>query len=187
MLKSLVRKTRSYRRFKQTPVPRQTLLDLVDLARLCPSGANRQPLKYALSCDPERNARVFACLSWAAYLGQWTPADGERPTAFIVVLCDTAVSKAAGCDHGIAAQTIALGAMEKGLGACMVGSVKREQLAQALGLDPRYEILLVIALGEPGEKVVLEDVTPGGDIKYWRDTKGVHHVPKRLLKDIVVM
>jgi len=168
-------------------VSRETLLELVDLARLCPSGGNRQPLKYALSCDPERNAKVFPCLSWAASL-QWAgPAEGERPTAYIVILCDTAVSKGAGCDHGIAAQAIVLGAMEKGLGACMIGSVKREQLAQALGLDPRYEILLVIALGEPGEKVVLEDVGPGDEVKYWRDAKSVHHVPKRLLKEIVVM
>ncbi|MBI5581318.1 MAG: nitroreductase family protein [Deltaproteobacteria bacterium] len=65
----LVRKTRSVRRFDEDrAVDRQTLVELVDLARLSASGGNRQPLKYILSCAASMNARIFACLRWAAYL-----------------------------------------------------------------------------------------------------------------------
>ncbi len=186
-LKELIAKSRTVRRFRQTPVTRNTLEQLVDLARLSPCGANRQPLKYYLSCDTVTNDKIFPCTSWAGYFADWPgPVEGERPTAYIVVLLDTGISKTAGCDHGIAAQSVMLGAADKGLGGCMIGSVKRDELRAALELDPRYEMLLVLALGEPLEKVVLETIGPEGDIKYWRTPDGVHHVPKRGLTDLIV-
>jgi len=188
MLEELVRKNRSYRRFEESfAISRQTLLDLVDLARLSASGANRQPLKYILSSDPETNARVFAHLAWAGYLADWPgPGEGERPSAYIIILVDTEVSKSAGVDHGIAAQSILLGATEKGLGGCIIASVQRQALGQTLNIDPHYEILLVLALGKPVEQVFVEPVGDDGDIRYWRDEAGGHHVPKRSLEEIVV-
>lgn len=188
MLRDLIIRNRSYRRFyQQEKVDLDTLRDLVDLARLSASGANRQPLKYLLSAEPERNATIFACLGWAAYLKDWAgPAEGERPAAYIVVLGDTGVSASSGVDHGIAAQSILLGATERGLGGCIIASVQKDRLRQALDVDARYEILLVLALGRPKEVVVIEPLAPDGDIRYWRDDQGVHHVPKRQLDDIIV-
>lgn len=188
MLQDLVRRTRSYRRFHQEiAVEPDTLRELVDLARLSASGANRQPLKYVLSTHAERNALIFPHLAWAAYLTDWEgPVDGERPSAYIVILGDTEVHQSFGVDHGIAAQSILLGATEKGLGGCTIASIQREALREALGLDPRYKILLVLALGKPKEKVIIDPVGPDGDIKYWRDSEGVHHVPKRALDELIV-
>lgn len=188
MLRDLVRANRSYRRFDESvPVSRETLEELVDLARLAPSASNRQPLKYILSADAERNALVFPCLAWAGFLSDWDgPAPGERPTAYIVVLGDKEIRASFGCDHGIAAQTIMLGAVEKGLGGCMIGSVKQQALRQALDIAARFEILLVLALGKPAEKVVLETMADEGGIKYWRDEASVHHVPKRPLEEIII-
>jgi nitroreductase len=188
MFKDLVLKTRSYRRFyEDVAVDMTTLRELVDLARLTASGGNRQPLKYVLACDAETNARIFPALAWAGYLKDWGgPKEGERPSAYIIILLDTDIAESAGCDHGIAAQTIMLGATEKGLGGCIVASVKKPALHEALGIDECYSILLVLALGKPKETVVVEVVEPGSDIKYWRDADGVHHVPKRQLEDIIV-
>ena len=188
MINDLVFKSRSYRRFDQNVVVEvSTLRDLVELARLCPSGANMQPLKYILSCDPKTNASIFPHLRWAGYLRDWPgPAEGERPSAYIVILGDREVSQSFGCDHGIAAQTILLGAVEKGLGGCMIGSIDRDELSAALSIPPRLEILLVIALGKPAETVLIEKVGPDGSIKYWRDDKGRHIVPKRSLDDLIV-
>lgn len=188
MIEELVRQNRSVRRFYQDrPVSRETLLGLVNLARLSASAANLQPLKYVLSHDPEKNARIFSCLAWAGYLKDWPgPAEGERPAAYIVMLGDRDITGNFGCDHGIAAQSILLGARAKGLGGCMLGSIQRESLRELLDLPPRYDILLVIALGVPKEQVVLEEVGPEGDIKYWRDARGVHHVPKRPLPEIIL-
>lgn len=188
MIKDLIVKNRSYRRFHQeSAVDRQTLRELIDLARLSPSAANLQPLRYILSCEPEKNALIFPHLGWAGYLKGWPgPADGERPSAYIIILGDTKMSRSFGCDHGIAAQSILLGAAEKGLGGCMIGTVQREELRNALDIPARYEILLVLALGKPREVVVIEAVDNTGDIKYWRDSQGTHHVPKRPLDDIIL-
>jgi nitroreductase len=188
MLRELVLKNRSYRRFhQQIPVSLETLRELVDLARVSASGANLQPLKYILSCDPTINALIFANLAWAGYIKDWPgPEEGERPAAYIIILGDKTVSQSFGCDHGIAAQSILLGATEMGLGGCMIGSVNRTELSPALALPAEYQILLVIALGKPKETVVLEAVGPDGDIKYWRDEQGIHHVPKRSLEQIIV-
>jgi nitroreductase len=188
MMKDLVLKNRSYRRFYQDcRIESGVIRELIALARLCASAGNLQPLKYVFSCDPERNALIFPHLVWARYLKDWSgPLEGEKPTAYIVVLGDTEITKSFGCDHGIAAQTILLGAVEKGLGGCMIASIDRDGLRQALKIPPRFEILLALAIGKPKEKVVIETLKPDGDVKYWRDGSGVHHVPKRGLDDIIL-
>jgi len=187
-LRDLVLKNRSCRRFHgEAAVSRETLEALVDLARLSGSAANLQPLKYILSHEPGENALVFPHLRWAGYLTDWPgPAEGERPSAYIVVLGDTQLARSFGCDHGIAAQGILLGATERGLGGCMFGSIDRDRLREALSVPPRYEILLVIALGRPKEVVLLEPVGPDGSIRYWRDGEGRHHVPKRPLEEVIL-
>lgn len=188
MIRELVARSRSYRRFKESrEIDEKTLRDLVELARLSPSAMNLQPLKFMLSWEAERNARIFPHLRWAGYLTNWDgPAEGERPSAYIVVLGDTEIRPSFGCDHGIAVQSILLGAVEQGLGGCMFGSVDREGLRAEFGIPERFEILLVVALGEPTERVVVEDAGPGDGIKYWRDDVEIHHVPKRSLDELVI-
>ncbi|MGE5295725.1 MAG: nitroreductase family protein [Solirubrobacterales bacterium] len=188
MIRDLIISNRSCRRFQQDfPISRKTLEGLVELARYSASAANLQPLKYILSCEPARNAKIFATLAWAGYLKEWPgPAEGERPSAYIVVLGDTEINNTFGCDHGIAAQSILLGARDQGLAGCMIGLIKRDELRKVLDISARYEILLVLALGKPKEQVVAEDVGPDKSIKYWRDGAGVHHVPKRPLSELIL-
>jgi len=188
MIRDLVLRNRSYRRFYQHEEVSEALLrELVDLGRLSASGANRQPLKYMLSTRQEQNAAVFECLAWAGYLTDWPgPKEGERPAAYVVILGDTGVSSSFGIDAGIAAQSILLGATEKGLGGCILASVQRDRLRGILSVDPQYEILYVLALGKPRETVVIEPLPPDGSIRYWRDDEGVHHVPKRPLDEVIL-
>jgi nitroreductase len=188
MLKDLVLRNRSYRRFhEEHAISRETLVELVELARLSPSGGNMQALKYILSCDPETNARIFPALAWAGYLKDWGgPKAGERPSAYIVILHDKTIRANAGVEPGIVAQSMTLGAAEKGLGGCMLGAIQRDALRATLQIPEHYEIALVLALGEPAETVVLDKVGPDGDVKYWRDAAGVHHVPKRSLDDLII-
>jgi len=188
MIDDLIKSTRSFRRFDQSvAVDRQTLEELVDLARHSSSARNLQPLKYILSYKPETNTLIFSTLGWAGYLKDWDgPAEGERPSAYIIVLGDTELTTNFMCDHGIAIQSIMLGARERGLGGCIIGAINHSKLHAALNIPNRYEILLVLTIGKPAEMVVIEPLGPDGDIKYWRDSQGIHHVPKRPLSEIIL-
>ena len=188
MIKDLIDKNRSYRRFDEyTAISEAQLRSWVDLARLSASGANIQPLKFMLSNQPDRNTAIFDCLGWAGYMKEWKgPESGERPAAYIILLGDTEIGKKFDTDMGIAAQSILLGAVEAGYGGCMLGSIQREKLREALAIPERYMIMLVIALGKPVEEVVIEPVKPNGDIKYWCDAIGTHHVPKRDLDELII-
>ncbi|MBT9149374.1 MAG: hypothetical protein DDT27_01455 [Dehalococcoidia bacterium] len=188
MIDDLIRSNRSFRRFDQgVTLSRDTLVDLVDLARHSASTRNLQPLKYILSCEPERNDLIFATLTWGAALKDWGgPAEGERPSAYIIVLGDTKLTANFGCDHGIASQSIMLGAKARDLGGCMIASIDRPRLRASLNIPDRYEILLVLAIGKPAETVVIEPLGPEGDTRYWRDSQGIHHVPKRSLDEIIL-
>lgn len=187
MIADLIAKNRSYRRFQKDSISTETLRELINLARLSGSAANIQPLKFMISADAETNAKIFPCTMWAGYLKDWPgPAEDERPTSYIIILGDTKIAKTFGVDHGIAAQSIMLGATELGLGGCMIGSIKREELRENLNISEHLEILMILAIGKPKEKVVIEPVTAEEDIKYWRDNQQTHHVPKRSLEDIIV-
>jgi nitroreductase len=184
---ALVARNRSFRRFyEKQRIPISTLRKLIDLARLSPSGGNLQPLKFIPINNPRRNALIFPCMAWAGYLKDWPgPVPGERPSAYIIILGDNDIRKEISCDHGIAAQSIMLGATAAGLGGCMIGSIDRPRLRRVLGIPVRYEILLALALGHPRETVVLETARRG-EIKYWRDAAERHHVPKRPLREIIL-
>ncbi len=186
MISELVEKNRSYRRFKeQERITPGQLERWIGLARYGASGRNMQPLKFAGSTGAAKNEQLFQHLSWAGYLTEWPgPVPGERPAAYIAVLLDKRISDHCYCDDGIAMQTILLGAVEEGYGGCIIGSVNREKVAGILGLPGYLEIRWILALGKPDETVVTEELS-GTDIRYWRDENGVHHVPKRPLKEIL--
>jgi nitroreductase len=188
MISDLIKKCRTYRRFFQdVPVSKEDLLQMVDNARLSASARNAQSLKYYLSNDNKTNELIFPCLAWAGYLKDWPgPVEGERPSAYIVMLNDTEISNNYFCDHGIAAQSILLTAVEKGFGGCIIASVNRDKLKQSLAIPSRFEVVQVLAVGKPKEVVSIDPLGPDGDIKYWRDENQVHHVPKRSLKEIIV-
>jgi nitroreductase len=183
----LVKKNRSCRRFDHShKINIQTLIELVDLARHSASAANMQPLKYILCTDKPKNDALFECLGWAAYLKDWKgPVPEERPTAYIVIMGDRSVAKNFWCDHGIAAQSILLGARDKGLAGCMFAAINHKKIRALFDIKDHLEVLLVLALGKPVETVQIDDVGPDGSIKYWRDNQQIHHVPKRSLDELI--
>ncbi len=192
-LKDLVIKTRSYRRFYQDiEIETQNLLDLVELARLSASPRNRQALKYIIENRPAQNAEIFKHVTWAGALPEWDgPEDGERPSAYIIIMGDDSLQPPVhnayhDAAYGIAAQSIMLGATELELGGCMIVAVKRKPLSEYLQLPEYLQILCVLALGKPKEHVVIEQMPPDGNYNYRRDEHQTHFVPKRSLQDIII-
>lgn len=185
-----VRACRSYRRFDEgDPIPEALLIELVDLARVVASGANRMPLRYRIVSSAGERETVFSQLKWAGALPEWDgPEAGERPTGYIVV-CDAGHGATTPVDEGIAAQTILLAATQAGYGGCMLHAFNKAKVSEALGLEAvGVAPLMVIALGRPAEEVRLEPLgaSPDGSTNYWRDEASVHHVPKRSLTDVLV-
>jgi len=188
MLKDLILKNRSYRRFYQSErISIAQLRDWIDLARCSASARNAQALKYIVSNDESLNTEIFEQLAWAGYLSYWSgPEEGERPAAYIIMLHDTLIPGNYLCDDGIAAQSILLGAVEARYGGCIIHSVNRSKLREILKLSAQFEIIQVLALGKPKETVVLDEMK-NGEFKYWRDENQVHHVPKRALDEIILV
>lgn len=190
MFRDLVLKNRSCRGYnKKRRVTREELLELVDLARLCPSTANIQPLCFYLAWEAEEVAKIQEQTRWAGALKeQKLPHPGMEPPAFIVILQDTSIHDSLTRfqkDVGIVAQTMLLAATEMGLGGCMIGSFHAQNIKNILKLDESYVPMLVVAIGESAEEIVLKDIEPRESTSYYRDEKEVHYVPKRKLKDIV--
>ncbi len=186
MIRDLIIKNRSYRRFDTTvKITFKQIERWIELARFSASGRNMQPLKYAVCTDEQINEKIFPNLGWAGFLTNWKgPAENERPVAYIAVLHDKVLSDNYYCDDGIAIQSILLGAVEDGFGGCIIGSVNKREVTKILNLPDNLEILWLIALGKPAEKCVLEEMK-NNDIKYWRDSDEIHHVPKRALSEII--
>ncbi len=183
MYRKIIRR-RTIRKYKQRAVPKEILVKCVDAARLSPSGANLQPLKYVIINNGELLKKVFKTLRWAGYLPDYQPSIEEMPMAYIVILLDQKVANSYGHDAGIAAMSISMVAYDEGLGSCILGAIDRKQLEKILNIHDNLNIVLVIALGYPAEKPV-PDKMKNGDQKYWLDEKEVLHVPKKEFEDIV--
>ncbi len=184
--KKLVEETRTCRRFGQDVLPEDFLDNLLEIARVCPSGKNLQPLKYITVESEEAKKRLFPHLRWAGALKDWDgPEEGERPTAYMALVLDTKISKSAGQDTGIIAQTMQLAAASQGIGSCMIGAFIKDKASEALELEEGQDLQLILAMGYPAEKRVICDMK-GDDTHYYRDREQVHYVPKRSVKDLLI-
>jgi len=176
---------RTIRRFKDKPLPEETLLKLINAARLAPSGANLQPCEYMIVDNPQIIDALFPLLKWAGYISpEGNPPEGERPVAYIVVLINMHRKKKGGeVDAAAGIVNILLSAWEEGVGSCWLGSINRKQIKRLLRIPHHLKVDSVVALGYLNEHPVVEETQDS--IKYWKDKEQILHVPKRRLEDIV--
>jgi nitroreductase len=175
---------RSIRRFLQKEIPIEILKKFVNAARLAPSAANLQPLEYFISNEKKLCSEIFETLSWAGYIKpKWTPAEDERPTAYIIPIVTYPENRWYERDVSFASENIVLAAEEEGIGSCVICKINKIRLNKILDAPENVIIDSVIALGYKNETSVVEDFIDS--VEYWRDEKEVLHVPKRKLDDII--
>jgi len=189
-IRELLTKNRTYRRFyNEVKISDDQLLEMIEMTRLSASAANLQPLKFKISYEALLNEQIFSTLKWAGYLPDWEgPIESERPVGYIIIFNDNDISKKSDIDVGIVSQAILLKATEMGFGGCMFGAIDKSKLSQILSIKntEKYSIKLVIALGKPKEIVKLIDSKINKSIKYYRDKKNIHYVPKREMVDVLI-
>ena len=187
-IRDLLLQARSYRRFREDrPVPSDLLIAAVDAARYAPASANAQVMRYAVCTARDMREKLFPHMAWAGKLKDWPgPAEGERPTGYIVIGGDEQYPQFHMVDLGIASQSMFLFLSEAGYAACMMGSINAKAIHEVVGFPDTVKVLQVLAVGYPGEKVVLDEMQAGGDTSYYRDANDVHHVPKRPLQEVLL-
>jgi len=184
-LYDLIVSRRTVRQYRPEPVPRTMLERLVNAGRLAPSAANRQPLEFVVVDDREVCGRIFPCLKWAAYIApEGDPKPGQEPTAYVVVLVNTAIRDTMyEWDSGASVENVLLAAWEERVGTCWLISVDKDKIHNILAVPDSFRVDSVIALGYPAEEPVAEDMTDS--VKYWKDKSGRLHVPKRDLASVI--
>lgn len=186
-INELINSRRTIRKFKQTPLTKEQLIKYVNVARVAPSAANLQPLKYVVVESREMVEEMFKLVKWAGYLApDYNPKEGERPTAYIVVCADTEIRKSGyDLDVGAAVENMILAAYADGVGSCWMGSIDRIKIAELLKIPENMEISCLLALGYSAEQP--KEVENAGDnIKYYLDDEDTLCVPKRGLSEVLI-
>ena len=179
-----IKSRRTIRKFKQIPLSCEQLEKYIDVARVAPSAANMQPLKYVAVQTASMTKKVFPLLKWAGYLPEYTPQEGERPVAYIVVCVDKNISPVGTeLDIGAAVENIILAALSDDVGSCWIGSVDKEKMAELLDIKDPLTISCVLALGYPKESPMEVEIKE--NIKYYLNGETLC-VPKRSIKDVLI-
>ena len=179
-----IKSRRTRRKYTHQGVSRDLLETLVECARFAPTGANLQPLKYAI-IDGELSKKVFPLTKWSGYHPEDAPNDNEMPPCYIAILGDNEI-KSNGqfeTEAGASGTVICLAAEELGLSTCWLGSISRKEIKELLKLDEKYSLLYLIAVGYSDQKADYTD--SNGDIKYFMESD-VLTVPKRTLNEILI-
>lgn len=184
--KDLIHSRRTIRKFRQTPLTADQLRSYIDAARVAPSAANLQPLKYIAVQSSEMVEKLFPLVKWAGYLApDYDPKPGERPTAYVVVCVDSRISqRSSEMDVGAAVENLLLAAWEDGVGGCWMASVERAGVRKLLQIQEHLSISCVVALGysaESPKEAAVED-----SIKYYLDDTGTLCVPKRSMDEVLL-
>ena len=164
------RERRSARVFRDEPVSRGLVRELVDVARWVPSADNEQPVDWLAFDEPERIAALSSIAVHALATGTMTTepettgefaslaaahAKGEDPIFFrapVVLVAHVPADDDFGRDDAVyAAYNLMLAAQRLKLGTCQIGYFqlaldRSERLHRALGLpdDRRPEVTLVL-------------------------------------------
>lgn len=178
----VIQKRRSIRKYTQDSIPLETLKKIVDDGRMAPSPVNVQPWEFVVLQDKELVKTIFDHLGWL----EGEPSENQRPTALILILLEKESSTkwAVIAGAGACCQNMLLSAWSEGIGSCWIGSIKdKDEIKEVLKIPTYLDIFSAITFGYPAEAPMVDKFK--GKTQPWRDNKGVLHVPKKELKNVM--
>jgi nitroreductase len=136
-------KRRSIRKYRDTPIPRESILKVLEAARVAPSAAHRQPWHFVVVQDEGKRRLLAGSRGWAA-----------NAPAIIVAIGDPVASPNWWQnDVGIAFEHVVLAAADLGLGTCWMGSMVRDaEIKALLGIPENLRVVAISPLGVPDEE-----------------------------------
>ena len=90
-------------------------------------------------------------------------------------------------DIGAAAENIIIFAMGEGIGSCWLEGIDRAAIAQAIDLPEHLKVCSAIALGYPAMSSHEVPLPESGATPYYWGEDGALCVPKRSLKDVMLV
>ena len=135
----------SVRQYRSDAVPEESLLRVLEAARLAPSSSNRQEWRFIVVRDEARKKRLAQAANnqtWIASAPVVIGAVGTDPTS--IMTCGHphyAVDLAIAVDH------MTLAAVQEGLGTCWIGAFSQERVREILGVDSSCVVLTILPLG----------------------------------------
>ena len=147
----VIRQRRSVRVYRKDPIPRESLLRVLEAARLAPSGKNLQPWKFILVRDNELKKKLAKASNAQNFIA-------DAP--IILVACGFPdecyrsmgrYMKSWPVDVTIALEHLILQAQEEGLGTCWIGSFEEAEVKSLLAVPEHVKVLALTPLGYPGE------------------------------------
>lgn len=154
---NVIRQRRSIRKYKSDPIPLDHLKQMLEAARLAPSGGNTQPWKFVVVRDPTiiqqlavaarkqgflagAAAIIVACADPYIFL----PPPPREPGILIVPPCFE-------IEVMIAIEHLVLAATALGYGSCWVGAFNESEVKQVLEIPNRMKIVALVSLGVAAE------------------------------------
>jgi len=144
----VIKTRRSIRRYLDKEIPEDILMDILDCARLAPSGHNVQPWRFVVVTDREIKERLTQITRYGKFI--------KDAYAIVAVFCE----KDAPCvfeDASAATENIILAAWNYGIGSCWIGSYKGDhskETEKLLNCPDTHELVTMVTLGYPDEKPV---------------------------------
>lgn len=154
---------RSIRRFVAArTIPRETLAEIIDCARLAPSGNNRQAWLFIVVTEREAREKIASYARYGRFIA-------EAPVCVCVFLEENRATTPVE-DASAAAENIIIAAWSHGIGSCWVNSHHIEhapRVRELLGVPGEYELLAMLALGYPAEPPGPIDKKGLAEVLHW--------------------
>lgn len=151
-VKKAIEKRQSTRKYESREVSYDLIMEIIDAARLAPSGSNSQPSRYFVVNDKKtiakfRQERIFP--QNFVYEAPTIIVCGAEPKKNYIDVESPDPSNAIGAirDLSIASSYLMLRATELGLGTCYIGWVEAEKLKEILGIPKEILVPYVITVG----------------------------------------